>query len=145
VRRSLHGIFVLFALVAACEESQRQDASLVVELVERYRLGDAGGLSGATSALRALPCSHADVCEAKRACLAFLEPLERRWALQGALEAEMVGLELRKEAGVLRSDDPALAAVRAATGEAAEREAEAIAARRACEAKVFALRRKYPR
>jgi hypothetical protein len=144
VRCSVHGFYVLLALLAACRESPRQDATAIAELVERYRLGDAGSLSGATSALRALPCSEADVCDAKRACLAFLEPLERRWALQVALEAEMSGLELRKEAGVLRSDDPALAAVRAATGEAAEREAEAIAARRECEAKVFTLRRKYP-
>lgn len=128
--------FVACSLVA-CDGGPRREAESVSLAVERFRRADNTAKPSAGEALRAVPCSATDVCQARDACLAFSEPTAQ--ALR--LEAEVAEGLRALDAGKLPKDGAA--ALPAKLERAESLLAEGKSRLEACDDAIQALRRRH--
>jgi hypothetical protein len=129
---------LVFGLGAACSNGKQQAASLVMA-IERYRRADDGQRPAESAALEQLPCTEADVCETKAACLAMSKPTVRAMLLKREVEVGLADLQAHR----LSPDDPAAKKLPDELESASQMLAEGRAALAPCDAKLLELRRKY--
>ncbi len=90
-------------LLAACDSGPRREAESLSVAVDRFRQADNATRPAAADALRAVPCTATDVCQARDACLAFSEPTAKALRLKHEVEEGLKQLET----GALPKDSPA--------------------------------------
>jgi hypothetical protein len=122
----------------ACTSTHREAASLI-EAVDRYRKAEMNAKGPLADALAKVPCSAAEVCAAKEACLATARPTVKGMALKAEVEAALGAL--RRDGGSLEgaSSKGLVQTLDQATGLLEEGEARLPA----CDARVTALRLEY--
>jgi hypothetical protein len=131
------GLALLLAILG-CTSTHREASSLV-EAVDRYRKAEMNAKAPLLDALAAVPCSAAEVCAAKDACLAAARPTVKGMALKAEVERAL---------GALRGDGGNAGS--ASSGElvgkldqATVLLSEGEARLPACDARVTALRLEY--
>lgn len=83
------------ALLACSGSVKRETASLVVA-VDRYERADDASKGLQAQAVAAVVCSAAQVCDAKRACLAAIGPTAHALALKGEVSARIEDLQAKR-------------------------------------------------
>jgi hypothetical protein len=139
MRRALLAPLVVAGLVVGCDGAERRDARTVLEAVTRYRTADHPATPAAVDALKATPCSAADACRTRDACIASGEPTARALRLKGEVERGLSALEK----GALAKDAPEAQALPAKLDEAEALLKQGHDALAACDAEVQALKRKH--
>jgi hypothetical protein len=106
-RRKMRRLLVvlLFAL-AACGGTKRE-ASAVVGAIDRYRDADNDHRPEKADLLDAVPCSDAEVCAAKTACMKAADPTAKGLRLKREVEKGLADVQ----AGKLSPQDPAAQAM----------------------------------
>jgi len=84
---------VSFALLPACDSTEKKEAEQLVFAVERFRKADNPSKPSAVDTLRAVRCSATDVCRARDACLASAEATSRALRLKSEVEQGLLSLE----------------------------------------------------
>jgi hypothetical protein len=79
--------------VSACSSGSRREAQAVAQAVERFRRADNAQKPAMADALRATPCTEADVCRARDACLASAEATAKAMRLKNEIELGIAALE----------------------------------------------------
>lgn len=148
MKRAFHSalatpLALLALLASACSNSGKSEAQALSDVVARYRMADATRSAGAASAVAAVECGMPEVCDAKKACLAFIEPTQRELALRRDVEKAMNELTEKRATGALGKEDPQLVEVAQKLEEAGRLREEGRAARDACAEKIHALHMKY--
>lgn len=93
----------LAVALAACEGSARQEADSVVRATERFRRAENADKPAIIHDLRATRCSAADVCRARKECLAYAEPTVQALLLKTEVQSALGRLE--KDAMAKDSDE----------------------------------------
>lgn len=75
--------------VMACEGSARRESALLTDAVDRYRRAEMGAKAAQRQAILALACTDAEVCAAKQACLAAINPTTRALALKDEVASRL--------------------------------------------------------
>jgi hypothetical protein len=131
-----------FALAAstasACSGAKREAASLVAA-VDRYRRAEMSAKRPLAEALEAVPCSDADVCAAKGACVAAALPTVRGDALKSAVQQTLNDLH----AGKITEAEAASQHLPAKLDEASRLLSDGRARLTDCDLKITALRLRY--
>ncbi len=86
----------------ACAGSAKREASILVAAVDRYRRADSTSKPAEAQTVAAVACTDAKVCEAKRACLAALDPTARALALKDEVARRVTDLQEKR----LEPDSP---------------------------------------
>lgn len=105
-RASLLAVALPLALalpLAACDGSARQEADSVVRATERFRRAENAEKPAVIHDLRATRCSAADVCRARKECLAYAEPTVQALLLKTEVQNGLGRLE--KDAMAKDSDE----------------------------------------
>ena len=98
----------LALLVGGCQgNAARRESSSLAEAVDRYRNADEGAKSERAQGVLALACTDATVCDAKRICMAAIEPTTRALALKNEVAQRLNELDQKK----LPADSPEVAAL----------------------------------
>jgi len=84
------------ALAVACSSSAKRETASLSSEVDRYRRADNASKQAQESAVAAVACSDAKVCEAKAACLAALTPTTRALLLKDEVARRLVDLESKR-------------------------------------------------
>jgi hypothetical protein len=100
-------VAAMFAVVGtptllACSGSVKRETSSLVAAVDRYRRADDASKGAQVQAVAAVACSAAQVCDAKRACLAAIEPTAQALALKAEVAERIEDLQSRR----LSQDSP---------------------------------------
>jgi hypothetical protein len=127
------------ALVLAACGSQRREVASLVEAVDRYRRAEMDAKAPLASALAAVPCTEAEVCDAKTACVAAATPTVQGVALKAQVEASLAQLH----AGKLTQDQAAALELPKKLDEASRLLEDGHAKLPTCHAKITALRLKF--
>jgi hypothetical protein len=92
------GSFALLGVAwfAGCSTSARHETVALLAAMDRYQRADNAAKGEHAQALAALPCSDAQVCDAKRACLAAIEPTARALALKDEVSARIGDLQAKR-------------------------------------------------
>jgi hypothetical protein len=87
-------LVVVLVTLAACTGSGKREAAALTEVVDRFR-ATSGGASGAAQAdaVRATPCSDDRVCDAKRTCVAAVDPTAKALALKNEVAQKLADIE----------------------------------------------------
>lgn len=131
--------FVLVLLFVACDGGPRREAESVTLAVERFRRADNTAKPASGEALRAVPCTATDVCQARDACLAFSEPTAQALRLQAEVAEGLRALD----AGTLPKDGAAARELPAKLERAEALLAEGKSRLEACDDQIQALRRRH--
>jgi len=131
-------ILVLVCVGAACGGTKRE-ASAVVGAVDRYRQAENVAKPDLADALAKVPCTDAEVCATRDACVAAADPTARGLRLQHEVEQGLADLNANK----LTKDDPTARALPAKLAESTRLRDQGDQALQACERQVTALRMKY--
>jgi hypothetical protein len=137
--RSLSAGLVFVTLLGACDAAARRDAESVVAAVGRFRTADNASMPAMMDALKATPCSAADVCKTRDDCIAIGESTVKALLLKAEVEKAIASLEK----GTLSKDSPEAQGLPAKLDEA-----EALLKRgheglSTCDDEVSALKRKH--
>lgn len=89
---------VALVLIAACDSEAKTSARSLLDAVSRFRAADDGEKLARAPLVAASPCASEDVCRAKEACVAFVEPTAA--ALRMKIDAER-SVRQRREEGTL--------------------------------------------
>jgi len=131
-------LFLVLALVG-CDGAERRDADTVVRAVQRFRAADLASTPAMVEALRSTPCAAADVCEARRACLASGDATSRALALRAEVKTGLDAVE----SGRLPKDSPDATALPAKLDEAEQLLKKGHDELPACDERIAALKRKH--
>jgi hypothetical protein len=123
---------------AACASGKRESASLVAA-VDRFRVAEMGAKGPLADAIDAVPCSVAEVCAAKEACLASARPTARGAALKAEVESALGDLH----AGRMTQEEAASRHLAGKLDEASQLLGDGFAKLPACDARITALRLEY--
>ena len=127
---------LLLVLLASCTDRTPRDAAALVAAVDNYRTAD--NKAAAAKAVETAACSADDVCGAKTACLAAIQPTVQGMALDDEVKKALDGMQPGQPA------DPALTASLADKAKRARGLLDSgHDAMRACDEKTTALRAKY--
>lgn len=129
----------LVVLLVACDSGERREAAVLAQAVERFHIAENPQKPSAVEALRAVPCSAAEVCRARDACLAAAEPTAKALRLKSEVEKGLAALEK----GALAKDSPEARALPAKLDEAETLLKEGFQALPACDDQVAALKKKH--
>jgi hypothetical protein len=124
---------LLFALLA-CDTQTKREAGALVVAVERFRVAANDDRPHMVEPVRAAPCSEAEVCDAKAACLAMIEPTVRAILLEHEVAARLDDIEH----GRLKPDDPIAVRLRGEIDEAERLLKEGRAAMDGCDKRTVA-------
>jgi hypothetical protein len=127
--------FVGALLVAACTPSAKGETSALASAVDRWRHAEGPGKESAAQAVGAVACSERQVCDARQACVAAIEPTSRALALKDEVAARLAEVEARR----LAPDSPAARALPDKLDEAQRLLEEGRAHMADCDAKLAAL------
>jgi hypothetical protein len=135
-------VLALLAGVAACKPSGQADAKDLLAAIDNYRTADTAYKPAAAKAVEAVVCKADDVCAAKAACLAAIQP-----TVQGIVMDTEVRRGLDELAAAPRAADGGAAGTARSLADEASR-ARALLDRGhdampACDEKTTALRIKY--
>ncbi len=124
-------MYVACVVVLLGCDGNRREASALVGAVDRYRAADNDHKTAYYEALVSVPCSDAQVCSAKIACVKVAEPTAKALRLQREVATDLGRIAsgaLGKEAPEARAlpaklaeSDALLAAGEAALGDCAEK------------------------
>lgn len=93
----MHARALAFAMAAsalvACDGAERREVASLAMAVERFHRADNVGKPAAVEQLRALPCTAADVCRARDACLAAGEATAKALRLKSDVEQGLAAVE----------------------------------------------------
>jgi len=122
--------------VMACEGSARRESASLIDAVDRYRRAESGAKAAQRQAVLALACSDADVCAAKQACLAAIDPTTRALALKDEVALRLGDIQN----GRLAPDAPEADALPGKLDEAERLLREGRAKMADCDARLAGLR-----
>jgi hypothetical protein len=83
----------LFSLLGACGGSAKREASSLSEAVDRYRHATPSTSAALGMSVGAIACTDAQVCDAKRACVAAIDATERAVVLKEDVSARLTDME----------------------------------------------------
>jgi hypothetical protein len=89
-------VLACVAMLLACAGSAKREASILVAAVDRYRRADSTSKPSEAQVVAAVACTDAKVCEAKRACLAALDPTARALALKDEVARRVTDLQEKR-------------------------------------------------
>lgn len=95
MRRGLP-LLVLACLLGACAGSARRESAALADAVDRYRRAENGTRASQGQAVLAVVCTAAEVCAAKQACLAAIDPTTRALALKDEVAARLVDIQAKR-------------------------------------------------
>ena len=139
--RSRVGVALGVALALAACSHAKEESRGVTAAVERWRAAVDADKEAAADALAAAPCTDAEVCEAKRACLEVATPTVKSLALKTEVERTLA--EIR--AGRIARESPEAQALPGKLDEASRLLSEAASRIEPCDTRATALERKYGR
>ena len=84
------------ALAACAHDAAKAEATALVSAVDAYRRAGNPDKPNAALAVRAVACSDAQVCDAKAACLAAIDPGANGLALSAEVESALQALEAQR-------------------------------------------------
>jgi hypothetical protein len=90
--------FALLLGLCACGGPAKREAVSLADAVDRYRRADGASRAAQMDAVAAVSCTDAGVCEAKRACLAAIEPTTRALALKDEVTLRLGDIEHKRVA-----------------------------------------------
>jgi hypothetical protein len=122
-------------LAAACTPSAKGETSALSSAVDRWRRAEGPGKETAGRAVGAVACSERQVCEARQACVAAIEPTARALALKDEVTARLAEVEGKR----LAPDSPEARALPEKLDEAQRLLEEGRAHMADCDAKLAAL------
>ncbi|MBV9945846.1 MAG: hypothetical protein JOZ69_03260 [Myxococcales bacterium] len=79
--------------LAACSSAARREGRALLAAVDRYRHAEGSSRPALGEAVSGVPCTDREVCDAKRACLAAIEPTTRAGQLKDAVAARLSEIE----------------------------------------------------
>jgi len=139
-RRKGGKIFVLLVVactLGACAGSARRESAALADAVDRYRRAENGSKASQGQSVLAVACTNAEVCAAKQACLAAVDPTTRALALKDEVAARLVDLQAKR----LAPDAPEADALPGKLDEAERLLREGRAKMADCDAKLVLLAR----
>lgn len=137
--RTSVALLALLGAAAACTSPTKQEAKSLVSAVDRYRRAENTEKPELADALEAVPCTDAEVCATKDACLAVSRPTAKALRLQREVSQGVADIQ----DGGLSPYDPKARAFPDKIDESEKLLAEGQAALEACDEKLTALRLKY--
>lgn len=123
----------------ACDNAAKREASVLVTAVDRFRRSSPDANGSEAGAVDAVACTDAQVCDAKQACVAAVDPTARALALKAEVAARLVDLEALR----LKPDSPEAEALPGKLDEASRLLREGHEKMADCERKVTDLRLTY--
>jgi hypothetical protein len=96
--REICGVCVVAIAVGivACTVPGRREAAALEDAVDRFRRAESSQRAWQARQVGALPCSDAAVCEAKRVCVAAIEPTAEALAIKDEVTARLGDLEHKR-------------------------------------------------
>jgi hypothetical protein len=139
--RTTHGLLVVLSALAAaaCTSPAKQEAKSLVFAVDHYRQAENAEKPELADAVEAVPCTDAEVCATKEACLAVARPTAKALRLQREVQKGVAEMQ----DGSLSPYDPKAKAFPEKIEQSEKLLAEGQAALEACDTKLTALRVKY--
>jgi hypothetical protein len=89
----LAGLACTTCALGACTGGAKREASALSDAVDRFRHATGPASTTEAAAVAAVECSDAQVCEAKRACVAAIDPTARALALKDEVGARLADVE----------------------------------------------------
>jgi hypothetical protein len=83
-------------ILGACAGSAKREAATLIGAVDRYRRADNASRAGLTRSIEDVACTDAQVCDAKRACLAAIDPTTRALRLKDEVTLRLADIEGRR-------------------------------------------------
>jgi hypothetical protein len=93
--RAAFGV-LLAALCAACSGSVKRETASLVAAMDLYERADGAAKQAQAQAVAGVACSVAQVCDAKRACLAAIGPTAQAFALKDEVSARVEDLQAKR-------------------------------------------------
>jgi hypothetical protein len=84
---------LLVVVVAGCAGPAKREASALLEAVDRYRHASSVSNAAPIAALAAVSCTDPQVCEAKSACVAAIDPTARALSLKDEVGRRLADIE----------------------------------------------------
>jgi hypothetical protein len=100
-------LLAIATTVAACSGAGKREAVALLDAVDRYRNADGSSKLARGQAVAAVECSAGPVCEAKRVCVAAIEPTTRALELKDEVAQRVADIE-RKHLDVASPEAQAL-------------------------------------
>jgi hypothetical protein len=129
---------LLLAAIAGCSHGKPETAALV-DAVGRFHDADNAAKPAAADAVARVVCTAADVCDAKKLCLAATEPTAQGMRLKAEVQQGIEALAAKE----LSPDDDAAKALPGKLDEASRLLEQGHAAMPACDTRLFELRKTY--
>ena len=86
----------LLVALAACTATGRRETAALEDAVDRYRQAQSPSRAELGQAVARVPCTEAAVCEARRTCLAGIEPTTRALLLKDEVASRIGDLERKQ-------------------------------------------------
>jgi hypothetical protein len=93
IGRSVLGLVVAALGSGACAGGAKREASSLAAAVERYRRAESSAKGVQAQTVAGLACSDSRVCEAKRACVAAIDPTARALALKDEVARRVADIQ----------------------------------------------------
>jgi hypothetical protein len=77
----------------ACSGGAKREAAILVAAVDTFRRAETASKDTEAKRVAAVACTDASVCEAKRTCVAAIEPTARALLLKKQVERSVAGIE----------------------------------------------------
>lgn len=138
VTRTVLVLLVTCAL-AACATNARRESVSLADAVDRYRHADSTAKAFQRQAVLTVACTDADVCAAKQACLAAIDPTTRALELKDEVAARLGDIQAKR----LALDAPEADGLPAKLDEAERLLHEGRAKMADCDARLLALRARH--
>ena len=85
-------IFFLLALLA-CNGAAKREAAMLIAAVDAFRRAEGASKNAQAARVAAVACTDERVCDAKRACVAAIDPTARALTLKDDVERSVEGIE----------------------------------------------------
>jgi hypothetical protein len=102
------------AVLVSCSGTAKRETSILVAAVDRYRRADGASKPIEVKIVAGVSCTDAKVCDAKRACLAAIDPTARAIALKDEVARRVADIQEKR----LLPDSPEAQALPAKLDEA---------------------------
>jgi hypothetical protein len=88
--------FILTCVLGGCTGSAKREGAALTDAVDRYRRAESSAKAAQGQAAFAVTCSDAEVCAAKQACLAAIDPTTRALSLKDEVAARVVDIQAKR-------------------------------------------------
>jgi hypothetical protein len=130
---------LLLGPALACSPPAKHETAVLAAAVDRYRRAENASKPDLAAATAAVPCTDAEVCAARDACVAAMVPTARALVLKDEVAKKMDDIE----GGRLAKDDPEATELRAKLEEARRLLADGKGKWEPCEHGLAELRMKW--